>query len=94
LGRRSNGTGLSGFRNTTSKSGGEQHALGDLRARNQNSGAAMEVAINVQFVHYRCLKASLTYIQHPRRETAEDSMGRDKTNSDFDQVPKVRLPDV
>ncbi|KAJ7859174.1 hypothetical protein B0H14DRAFT_2747359, partial [Mycena olivaceomarginata] len=48
LGRRSNGTGLSGFRNTTSKSGGEQHALGDLRARNQNSGAAMEVAINVQ----------------------------------------------
>ncbi|KAJ7859173.1 hypothetical protein B0H14DRAFT_2747344 [Mycena olivaceomarginata] len=76
LGRRSNGTGLSGFRNTTSKSGGEQHALGDLRARNQNSGAAMEVAINVQ------------------RETAEDSMGWDETNSDFDQVQKVRLPDV
>ncbi|KAJ7325897.1 hypothetical protein DFH08DRAFT_1027937 [Mycena albidolilacea] len=75
LGRRSNGTGLSGFRNS-SKSGGEQHGLSDLRGRNQNSGAALEVAINVQ------------------RETAEDSTGWDKTSSDFDQVQKVRLPDV
>ncbi|KAJ7887268.1 hypothetical protein B0H14DRAFT_2695983 [Mycena olivaceomarginata] len=69
LGRRSNGTGLR-----------EQHALGDLRARNQNSGAAMEVAINVQ--------------RETAEDTAEDSMGWDKTNSDFDQVQKVRLPDV
>ncbi|KAJ7325889.1 hypothetical protein DFH08DRAFT_816964 [Mycena albidolilacea] len=47
LGRRSNGTGPSGFPNS-SKSGGEQHGLSNLRGRNQNSGAALEVAINVQ----------------------------------------------
>jgi hypothetical protein len=88
LGRRSNGTGPSGFRNS-SKSGGEQHGLSNLRGRNQNSGAALEVAIHVQFVHYRRLRSSLTHIQNCRRETAEDSTGWDKTSSDFDQIQKV-----
>ncbi|KAJ7818614.1 hypothetical protein B0H14DRAFT_3876950 [Mycena olivaceomarginata] len=45
LGRRSNGSGLSGVRNTSSKSGGEQHALSDRCARNHNSGTPLEVAI-------------------------------------------------
>jgi hypothetical protein len=92
LGRRSNGSGLSGVRNTSSKSGGEQHALSDRRARNHNSGTPLEVAINVQSVDYRCSMSSFPHAQNRRHDTVEDRGEWDKTNDGFDPVQKVRLP--
>ncbi|KAJ6450389.1 hypothetical protein C8R45DRAFT_1127961 [Mycena sanguinolenta] len=74
LGRRSDGRGLSGARNTTSKSG-EQHALSDRRVV-ERTARNTQMAISVQ------------------RETVEDRDEWDKTNENFDQYQKVRLPNV